>query len=196
MPHIAVVEETDKVFDLVLEAARAIEPAVAVVNVSFEEAGSVADLVLLDAPARGEAGLDEIALHARRSRTPIAVFTATPTVDTAIAYVRAGARGYLAKDAACAHLAASLEQLLGGRCVIDPALGGELLHAVGHNPMLSWSGMTAGLTRREGEVLDLLRRGLTNREISERLVVGSQTVKSHVHRIYRKLGVTGRVDLI
>jgi DNA-binding NarL/FixJ family response regulator len=64
----------------------------------------------------------------------------------------------------------------------------ERLHAV------SPSAAVGSLTTREGDVLDLLRRGLTNAEIAERLFISAKTVEHHVSRVLRKLGVRGRAE--
>lgn len=192
---VALVKESAEVVDLVT-AALAPQSHTSVCNMSLEEAATGASLVLYDAVEDGEYGRDHIAAHTRRSPTPIAVFTGALNVDSALEYFRAGSLGYLSKLAPVTQLAASLDHLLAGHATLDPTLAGALAQTSASTPRTTWPGISDGLTRREGEVLQLLQRGFSNREIGERLFIGMQTVKTHAHVVYRKLGVAGRRGLI
>lgn len=152
------------------------------------------DLALFDGPRHGDAGRDAVARCAGHTR--IAILTGARNIDDAIDFFRLGVVGFLTTDAPLSQMASDLDHLLDGRTVIDATLGAELAHVVARTPGLTWPGMAHGLTPREGEVFRLLQRGMTNREIADRLIIGLQTVKTHAHVIYRKLGVSSRTDLL
>ena len=107
--------------------------------------------------------------------------------------LQAGARGYLLKQVSVGELIAAIRRVRAGEVVVDPSMASSGTAAVtrvdvpGH-----WPGGRLGLTPRESEVLALLVTGMSNGAIARRLVVGEQTVKTHVRAIYRKLGVHDR----
>ncbi len=116
--------------------------------------------------------------------------------------LRAGARGYLTKDASAAEIQQALQQVIGGQAVIDPAVQHHLVDAIaadrrgppGHQAPAPRP--PGGLTPREAEVLSLIADGLSNAEIADRLVVSEATVKSHVNHLLSKLGVRDRAQAV
>src|SRR5450631_1486658 len=96
--------------------------------------------------------------------------------------LRAGARGYLTKDAGAEEIRKALQQVTGGQAAIDPAVQHHLLDAITVGPASARDEpegeLPDGLTPREAEVLTLIAQGLSNREIAEQLVVNETTVKS------------------
>ena len=87
---------------------------------------------------------------------------------------------------------AAMHRVRAGELVIDPSMTSGTAIITRFDAQLYWPGGRLGLTRRESEVLALIVTGLTNRAIAERLVLGDETVKTHVRAIYRKLGVHDR----
>ncbi|MET9020658.1 response regulator transcription factor [Actinopolymorpha sp. NPDC004070] len=133
--------------------------------------------------------------------------------------LRAGARGYLTKDAGAEEIRAALVQVADGHAVIDRAVHHHIVDALdslgargapgapgtpGTEPARGEAAPPSGqagarpdgLTPRETEVLALMAEGLSNAEISRRLVVGEATVKSHVNHLFAKLGVRDRAQAV
>lgn len=113
--------------------------------------------------------------------------------------VREGVVGYVLKDACAAEVAATIRSVALGEAVCPPALSMALFRSVSQPVSLpstfSW-GAEQGLSRREQQLVELLRARLTNKEIASQLNLSEQTVKNHVHNILRKVGATDRVDVI
>ena len=113
--------------------------------------------------------------------------------------LRAGARGYLTKDAGAGEIRDALERVMSGQAAIDPAVQHHLLHAI-TSPSDAPAGRTPqypdGLTHREAEVLTLIAQGLSNAEIADRLVVSETTVKSHINHLFAKTGVRDRAQAV
>jgi DNA-binding NarL/FixJ family response regulator len=106
---------------------------------------------------------------------------------------RSGFSGYVARDSSIDGLCAALSDAIAGRLACSPEISGGLLRALFHkesgdaqpDPNLT-------LTRREGEVLELLGRGLSNKEIGDDLCLSVATVKHHVHHVLEKLNLPRR----
>jgi DNA-binding NarL/FixJ family response regulator len=111
--------------------------------------------------------------------------------------MRAGAAGYLIKRITGEDLVRHLELVHAGETVIDPSLAGRAVASAArlHSGEF-WPGARHGLTHRESEVLSLIVTGLSNRAIATRLVVGDETVKSHLRSVYRKLAVNDRAGAV
>lgn len=115
--------------------------------------------------------------------------------------LRAGARGYLTKDAGAEEILAALERVCGGQAVIDPAVQHHLLDVIaasttGAEPPRAEPRLPDGLTRREAEVLGLIAQGLSNGEIAQQLYVSETTVKSHINHLFAKTGVRDRAQAV
>ncbi|GLY99986.1 response regulator transcription factor [Actinoplanes sp. NBRC 103695] len=109
---------------------------------------------------------------------------------------RAGARGYLTKDAGGEQIHEALRQVLDDHAVIDPAVQRHLIDAIAAGEPPSRPGFPDGLTPREAEVLSLMAGGLSNPEIASRLTVSEATVKSHVNHLYAKIGARDRAQAV
>jgi DNA-binding NarL/FixJ family response regulator len=103
--------------------------------------------------------------------------------------IEAGAAGYLLKDASRTDLAAAVRAAAAGRRVLSPEISARLA-AVDDTPA------PPALSARESEVLALVAEGLTNAQIGERLYIGQATVKTHLLRIFTKLGVSDRTAAV
>lgn len=156
------------------------------------------DVVLADVRLRNDSGLD-LCRKLVESDPVLAVvfFTVYDDEHYLFQALRAGARGYLLKQATGAELVEQLERAAAGEIVIDPAMAGRVaLSAARLQSGEFWPGAHLGLTQRESEVLELLVRGLSNRAIAGRLVVGEETVKTHVSALYRKLDAKDRSQAV
>jgi DNA-binding NarL/FixJ family response regulator len=114
--------------------------------------------------------------------------------------LRAGAYGFLLKDAPASRLVAAIRAAAAGDALIEPSITRRLVEQfVARAPSAEPAGIpdaVAGLTERELEVLRLVARGLSNAEIARELMVAETTVKTHVARILAKLGVRDRVRAV
>ncbi|MEW2293772.1 response regulator transcription factor [Streptomyces sp. NPDC006743] len=149
------------------------------------------DVVLMDLQfgPRGAHGTEATAAITARSGAPrVLVLTTYDTDADILAAVEAGAAGYLLKDAPPHELAAAVRTAASGRSALAPA--------VAHRLMDRMRAPAAALSRRELEVLELVRDGLSNLEISKRLFLSQATVKSHLVHVYAKLGVESRTAAV
>jgi DNA-binding NarL/FixJ family response regulator len=103
-----------------------------------------------------------------------------------------GVHGYLWKGLPAAELVTSLERVAAGEVVITPVRGASPKREV----QPEWPGRQVGLSPRESETLALLIHGLSNKEIGEALHLGTETIKTHVRSLCRKLGVSNRVQAV
>jgi DNA-binding NarL/FixJ family response regulator len=111
--------------------------------------------------------------------------------------LRAGARGYLTKDAGAGEIREALRRVTSGQAAIDPAVQHHLVSAIATAASAAAiPQLPAGLTQREAEVLALIAQGLSNTEIADRLVVSETTVKSHVNHLFAKTGVRDRAQAV
>lgn len=113
--------------------------------------------------------------------------------------VRQGALGYVPREASAMDVVAAIRAVAQGEAVCPPRLCRRLFdfvaqHAAEHPP--PGEKALPGLTRREEQLVPLIGRGLTNKEIAMQLNLSEKTVKNHVHRILRKMGVDNRLSLM
>ncbi|HYH48756.1 MAG TPA: response regulator transcription factor [Acidimicrobiia bacterium] len=156
------------------------------------------DVCLLDVRLRQDSGF-EVCVDLRRRAPATRVVFLTVYEDEAYVFeaLQAGASGYLLKQVIGPELVRHLERVLEGEIAIDPGLAGRVaLSAARLQRGEFWPGARLGLTQRESEVLGLMVRGLSNRAIARELVVGEETVKTHVGSIYRKLAVADRAQAV
>jgi two-component system response regulator DevR len=114
--------------------------------------------------------------------------------QTFLRAVREGVVGYVLKDASATEVAATIRAVSAGEAVCPASLSMSLFDVVKGRPVSAKTSRT--LSRRESELVTLLREGLTNKEIATRLHLSEQTVKNHVHRILRKAGVQDRIAIV
>ncbi len=174
------------------EAARAeeVEPAVA---------KGRGDVLLLDLRMPGRNAVQTLLeLKEGHPGTRTAILTAFEEADSIVNTAKAGARGYILKDAAPETLVQAVRTIHAGGIWIDPKLprAGEFAAIAAQAPAEPATRNADGLkslTRRELEVLELLAEGLGNREIAARTFISERTVKAHVTSIFAKLNVDNRV---
>jgi DNA-binding NarL/FixJ family response regulator len=156
------------------------------------------DVVLCDVRLRGDSGLD-LCRRLLDGTAGVKVVFLSVYDDEQYLFqaLRAGASGYLLKRVGGDELVHHIEQVAAGEVVVDPTLAGRVAASAAriHSGEF-WPGAHLGLTQRESEVLALLVAGLSNRAIAQRLVVGDETVKTHIRAVYRKLDVTDRASAV
>jgi DNA-binding NarL/FixJ family response regulator len=137
--------------------------------------------------------------------TQVLVLTTYADDESLFPALLAGARGYLTKDASAEEIAQAVRALAAGRTHLDPAVQQRLLEAlVGTDSPAAPAGAREAprpdtapeLTAREAEVLKLIAGGLSNTEIAQQLVVSNATVKTHVNRIFFKIGARDRAQAV
>ncbi|MFF3410895.1 response regulator [Streptomyces sp. NPDC002742] len=151
------------------------------------------DVILMDLRMPGGGGVDAIAeLTRRRARARVLVLTTYDTDSDTLPAIEAGATGYLLKDAPRDELFTAVRAAAEGRTVLSPAVASRLVSAVrdsgapGNEP----------LSAREREVLALVAKGTSNREIARELFISEATVKTHLTHLYAKLGVKDRAAAV
>ena len=152
------------------------------------------DVVVLDVRLGQDSGLDVChRLIARDPACRVVFLTVYDDEQYLFQALRAGAVGYLLKRVDGRQLIEHLQAVRAGEIVIDAALAGRATASAARLAAGEfWPGAHLGLTQRESEVLSLMVAGHHNRAIASRLVVGEETVKSHVSSVYRKLDVSDR----
>jgi DNA-binding NarL/FixJ family response regulator len=157
-----------------------------------------AELVLVDADDNGSVDVGVLAkITAEHEDLRVVVFTHSKDERRLFEALRAGMAGYLLKSLSPIELVHHIERARDGQVVIDPTMASRLAIAIGRSrDRGDWPGARVGLSQRESEVLSLLVEGLANREIAKRLFVGQETVKTHLHSLYRKLDVRDRAGAV
>lgn len=149
------------------------------------------DIVLMDLLMPGMSGSDATRVIRSELRdVEVVALTSVLDDDSVVAAVRAGAIGYLLKSAEANDLRRALRAAAAGQVQLDPAAAARLVREV-RSPAAPES-----LTDREGEVMQLLARGLANKEIARDLGISEDTVKTHVSRILGKLGAQSRTQAV
>ncbi|MCM4079017.1 response regulator [Paractinoplanes hotanensis] len=148
------------------------------------------DVVLMDLRMPGMDGVTAIkALVSRGSRARVLVLTTYDTDADVLPAIKAGATGYLLKDASRDELFRAVEAAHRGESVLSPAVAGRLMGSLR-------SPAQEPLSQRELEVLGLIARGNSNKEAASRLFISEATVKTHLLHAYAKLGVRDRAAAV
>jgi DNA-binding NarL/FixJ family response regulator len=155
------------------------------------------EVVLLDVHLPGGGG--KAVLETLKAERPDLVFLALSVSDAAedvIAVIRAGARGYVTKTISSDDLAAAISRVRDGDAVFSPRLAGFVLDAFsGDPPTTVTDPQLEQLSPREREVMRLIARGYTYKEIARRLSLSVKTVETHVSAVLRKLQLSSRHEL-
>ncbi|MBO1751952.1 response regulator transcription factor [Actinotalea sp. BY-33] len=162
------------------------------------------DVVLMDVRMPGTNGIDATAqIVAEHPRTKVLILTTFDVDEYAFAALRAGASGFLLKDARPAELVTAIRSVASGDAVVSPRVTRRMLEMFAgrlptpqDGPPTDLDPRLAELTPRELEVLRTVAQGLSNAEIAARLFLSEATVKTHVGRILAKLEVRDRVQAV
>lgn len=145
-------------------------------------------------------------IRERYPATQVVVLTTYADDDSLFPALRAGARGYLTKDAGGEEIARAIVDVTAGRAGLSPVVQSRVLDAISQGGLLPGPAAGAeagagtqlpdGLTAREAEVLALVAEGLSNAEIAARLHVSMATVKTHINNLFAKTGARDRAQAV
>lgn len=192
--RVGVRESLDPDIDVVGEA-RDVESAVAEV---LERRPQVVILDVHLPGGQGGGALDVLAdLQGRVEGTRVLALSVSDAAEDVVSVIRAGARGYVTKSISGPELSDAVRRVASGDAVFSPRLAGFVLDAFG-----AAGGEVAAadedldkLTAREQEVMRLIARGYTYREVGEKLFISIKTVETHVGKVLHKLQLTNRHEL-
>lgn len=171
-----------------IEVSRRTHPDVVLMDVRMPEMdGLAAARTLLDPPVG--------VVH----RPKVLMLTTFDVDDYVYEALRAGASGFLLKDAPPADLISAVRVVAAGEALLAPSVTRRLIADFAQQrpaPRKDRSLRLKGLTPRETEVLELIARGLSNQEIAGQLILAEQTVKTHIGRVLAKLGLRDRAQAV
>ena len=157
------------------------------------------DVVLLDFGLEGHDSLGITAtIRKDVPQAKVIVLGLLPVEEDIVSFVRAGASGFIMKDATFEDFVRTIRSVVSGAVVLPPQLTGSLF-----NQIALQAGKRATpreleavrLTQRERQVIDLIAEGLANKDIATRLHIAVHTVKSHVHNVLEKLALHSRLEV-
>lgn len=160
------------------------------------------DVVLMDLRMPRLDGIEATRLlHERRPDVRVIALTTYADDESVLGALRAGARGYITKDASSERIHEAILAVAAGEAALDPAVQHHVVAALANEPPCdpddaASSDLPDGLTPREAEVLTLIAEGLTNAEIADRLTVTQTTVKSHINHLFTKAGLRDRAQAV
>ncbi len=157
------------------------------------------EVVVLDILMPGLSGLEVVEkLYAVSPDTHVVLLTSSESEEDLLEGIKAGARGYLNKDASFEELAKAISDIAEGGAAVTPLMCGKLFDAA--RQLLRHRELFASrkpvLTGREIEVLEMVAQGHTSKEIGELLYISENTVKNHVRNILDKLGLHSRNEAV
>ena len=151
------------------------------------------DVVLMDLQLPSMSGVEATAELVRLDPAiRVLMFSSSGEDADVLAAAKAGARGYLVKSAAADELVAAVRRTAAGEAVFSPGLAALVL---GEYQRMSSAPAAPELTDRETEILRLVAKGLTARQIADRLVLSHRTVQNHIQNTLRKLQLHNKVEL-
>jgi len=185
-----------------LEMLLKLEPDMEVVGTAGDGAAAVEmvilkkpDMVLMDLKMPIMNGVE--ATRRIRSQFPdIRVLVLTTYADDEWVFdaIQAGASGYLLKDTPRAEVIKAIRGTAEGKTYVDPSVAGKVLRQASSHHTQPSTNITSDLTDRENEVLQLIAKGLSNKDISDKLFLSEGTIRNHVSAILAKLGVSDRTQ--
>lgn len=153
------------------------------------------DVVLMDVRMPGMSGIEVCrALRDLVPETRVLMLTSFADEQAVFASITAGAAGYLLKNAARGALVDAVRSAAGGESLLDPAVTARVMARLKDLTEKEEDREVASLSDREREVLALVARGLTNRQIAADLVISEHTARNHISRILDKLGLSRRSE--
>ena len=153
------------------------------------------DVVILDIRLAGTSGIDACQqIMLRLPETKVIMLTSYAEDEMLFAAIRAGAAGYVLKQAGRTDLIRAIEMAAEGKAMLDPSVTAHVLAAVRRAAEIQDAHAFAELSGQERRVLAQITVGETNREIAQQLHLGEGTVRNYVSSIFEKLGVANRAE--
>ncbi len=153
------------------------------------------DVILLDLQMPAGGGLGAIRELAHRpANSRILVVTLFDDDESIFTALKAGARGYILKDADEAEMIRAIQAVAEGEAIFSPAIAARMMHYFATPPAARAGASFPELTEREREVLTLIARGYANARIAEELTISLKTVRNHASSIFNKLQVADRAQ--
>jgi DNA-binding NarL/FixJ family response regulator len=185
-----------------LELLLKLETDIKIVGVATDGAEAVEmaerekpDLVLMDLKMPVMNGVDATReITAKCPGAKVLVLTTYGTDEWVFDAIRAGASGYLLKNASREEVLGAIRGTVEGKTYIDPSVAGKILGGISGARKKPATLITSKLTEREVEVLNLLAKGLSNEDIAKQLFLSQGTVRNHITSIVAKLGVSDRTQ--
>jgi len=157
------------------------------------------DVVLLDLGLEKENSLKLMtALRDRFPEARVVAMDILPDQDDIVQFVKAGGCGFILKNAPVEDYIKTIQAVAGGATILPAVLTKSLFTQIVESVLKSGNGVpdhAIQLTRREREVVDLISKGMSNKEIAQELHIATFTVKSHVHNVLEKLELTTRLQI-
>ena len=155
------------------------------------------DVIVMDISMPNMNGI-EATKHIKKilPTTAILVLTAYDSDQYIMALLEAGAAGYLLKNVRGNQLIEAIRAVYSGESILQPSTTRRVIDHLKSKPLLTDDDTAATLTEREMEVLKLAAKGVSNRDIADRLFVSSRTVQTHLSNIFKKLEVASRTEAI
>ena len=186
-----------------LAALMTAEPDIEVIGQAIDEAGAVElasslrpDVILMDLQLRAGNGISAIRrIVGHDPDVRVLVVTLFEDDDSLFAALRAGARGYVLKDADEDEILRAVRAVAGGDAIFSPAVAGRLLTFFSSAPRGAPTAFP-GLTEREREILDRMAKGHDNGTIARDLSLSTKTVANYVSTIFSKLQVADRIQAV
>lgn len=150
------------------------------------------DVVLMDVHMPGMSGVKAMKEIKGKSATPVLMLTVSEKDEDLVHAIEAGADGYLLKNIEPDELIRAIKLATEGHAVLAPEVTDRVMRKVQRRK----EAPKTELSLREEEVLAILSQGATNQEIAKKLVISENTVKTHVNKIYKKLGVSNRAEAV
>lgn len=152
------------------------------------------DVLVLDVQMPGRDGLSVLKqIHTEKLPTRVILLTATLDEDGVLDAMQAGVSGLVLKESAAQMLVQTVRRVQRGERALEPSLVSSALERLAQREDARQ--IVEVLSKRETEIVKMVAAGMRNKEIADKLSIGEGTVKSHLHSIYEKLGVHGRVEL-
>lgn len=181
--------ETDPAIEAVGEAGNADEGVAMALELR-------PDVVLVDMRMPGSGGLVLLErLHNELPDTKCLVLSGVESADMMLEAIAAGAAGYLSKRASRDEVCGAVVTVHGGGSVVSPSLAGHLLREYAGSSRGESSATKPLITQREQEILRLVSRGLTDKEIGSQLYISARTVQNHLTKVREKTGLGRRSEL-
>ncbi len=151
------------------------------------------DIVLLDVNMPEMSGVETLtALRKQGVDSPVLMLTISQLEEDLIGAIRAGASGYLLKNAEPETLQQTIKQVVAGKSILAPEITEQVFRLVRSGQL----GSASVLTEREVEVLQFLARGLTTAQTGAKMFISENTVKTHIRHILEKLEVSNRAEAV